>query len=481
MLPDIATSATFAERELRLGGRPVVCVQGLGFVGAAMALAVADARTKKDDPAFTVVGIDLPTERGRAVVDSLNGGVFPFQSADPALDVALERARAAGNFAATTDATPYGSADVIVIDVNLDAVGSPNSPMVDFSAFRQAIAQVGDIMRPNALIVIETTVPPGTCAKVVAPLLRERLSSRGLPADAFLLAHSYERIMPGKDYFSSIVNYWRVYAGLNDAAADACARFLSQVVNVDDYPLTRLASTTASETAKVLENSFRAVNIAFIDEWSRFAESVGVDLFEVIGAIRQRSTHANIRQPGFGVGGYCLTKDPLFADIAARQLFGLEGIDFPFSRMAVEVNAAMPLQSLVALKKLLGGRLAGKKILLMGVSYREGVADTRYSPSETFARAAREEGAEVAFHDPLVRHWQEMGSLVPAELPDPDGLDAVVFAVAHREYVELDAAAWLGNAHSVVVDANCVLKPEQRAALGKMGIRVESIGRGADL
>ena len=476
--PDIATLARASGFELDSGKRSVVCVQGLGFVGSAMALAVASARTKAGDPVFTVVGVDLPTERGRAVVDSLNDGVFPFQSEDPALDAALETARGAGNFIATTDPAAYAFADVVVVDVNLDIEGTPDSPNVDFSAFRQAIAQVGDAMRPGSLIVVETTVPPGTCATVVAPLLRERLKARGLPADAFLLAHSYERIMPGKDYFSSIVNYWRVYAGLTDASADACRRFLSTVVNVDDYPLTRLPSTTASETAKVLENSYRAVNIAFIEEWSRFAESVGVDLFEIVAAIRQRPTHANIRQPGFGVGGYCLTKDPLFADFAARELFGRRDLGFPFSRLAVEVNAAMPLQSLNLLKGLLGGDLAGKSILLMGVSYREGVADTRFAPSETFVRAARKEGAQVAFHDPLVRHWREMSSAVPAAVPGPDGFDAVVFAVAHREYGALDVAAWLGSARPAILDANGVLGPAQRAALGKIGVRMECIGRG---
>ena len=117
--------------------------------------------------------------------------------------------------------------------------------------------------------------------------------------------------MPGKNYFDSIVNYWRVYAGIDDESAKKCEKFLKKIINTKDYPLTRLSDTTSSETAKVLENSYRAANIAFIEEWGRFAEDIGIDIFEIIESIRMRPTHSNIRQPGFGVGGYCLTKDPI--------------------------------------------------------------------------------------------------------------------------------------------------------------------------
>jgi UDP-N-acetyl-D-glucosamine dehydrogenase len=157
---------------------------------------------------------------------------------------------------------------------------------------------------------------------------------------------SYERVMPGRDYFRSIIDFWRVYAGSTPHAAEVCAAFLSKVIHVDRYPLTRLHSTTASETGKLLENSYRALNIAFIEEWGRFAEAVGVDLFEVIDAVRMRPTHSNMRQPGFGVGGYCLTKDPLLAGIAARDLFRRSDISFTFSQQAVGVNDRMPLRTL---------------------------------------------------------------------------------------------------------------------------------------
>ena len=283
---------------------------------------------------------------------------------------ATAAAHAAGNLRASSDPRCFGEADVILVDIQLDVDTSRDIAAVDFTPFRNAVHTVGTHMRPGALVIVETTVPPGTCERVVAPELAAALHARGLPRDAFLLAHSYERVMPGEDYLASITNFWRVYAGHTEAAADACERFLAQVINVEAYPLTRLASTTASEIAKVMENSYRATNIAFVEEWGRFAEAVGVDLFEVINAIRVRPTHHNIRQPGFGVGGYCLTKDPLFPGIATRQLFDRPDLTFPFSEMAIRTNRLMPIVSVNRIEQLLGATLRGKRVLLMGVGYR---------------------------------------------------------------------------------------------------------------
>ena len=388
--------------------RPVVCVQGLGFVGSAMAAAIADARREDGSPCFSVVGVDLPTVEGRAKVEAINAGRLSVATTDRTLADALEAAHARGNLVATTDEQAYALASVTVVDIPLDVLEAEDGPTVSFDMFRAAIRTLGRLMPAGSLVVVETTVPPGMCEKVVAPELANALAERGVPGDALLVAHSYERVMPGDRYLDSIVNFWRNYAGLSPEAADACEAFLSQVVNVEEYPLTRLHSTTACETAKVLENSYRATTIALMEEWGRFAEAVGVDLFEVISAIRRRPTHSNMRQPGFGVGGYCLTKDPLLGAVSARELFELDGVEFPFSSMAVEINRQMPLVTLEMIDAMLDGGMAGKTLLLLGVSYRQDVADTRYSPSEVFVLGARERGANVICHDPLVTHWAEL-------------------------------------------------------------------------
>jgi nucleotide sugar dehydrogenase len=445
-----------------------------------MALTVASARNEDGTPAFNVIGVELPTREGETKVKAINAGKLSVQSIDPCIEQAMALAWATGNFIATTRPEAYQLASVCVVDIPLDlAQHAEGRPTVCYDGMKKAIRTIALHMQPGGLILVETTVPPGTCAKIVAPEIQATLGERGLPEDSILLAHSYERVMPGASYLDSIVNYWRVYSGHTPQAADACERFLSQVINTKDYPLTRLTSTTASEIGKVLENSYRAMNIAFMEEWGRFAEALDIDLFEVISAIRKRPTHSNIRQPGFGVGGYCLTKDPLFAEVAAREIFHLpERVRFPFCKQAVELNQAMPLVSLNKLEELLGGSLRGKKVLLLGVSYRPDVEDTRCSASEIFVREARARGADVVCHDPWIHYWQELEIELPKQIPPSMEMHAVVFAVSHREYLQLDLMEWLGKNRPIILDANQVLTKKQRADLEKLRCHLWSIGRG---
>jgi UDP-N-acetyl-D-glucosamine dehydrogenase len=456
----------------------VVCVQGLGFVGSAMAAAVADARERNGAPCFNVMGVDLATPDGLAKVDAINAGRLPIAANDERLKAALTAAHARGNLRATTDERAYDVASVTVVDVPLDVIDVDGGPTVRLDGFRAAIQTLGRRMPAGSLVVVETTVPPGTTEKIVAPELAHALAARGLPPDAIDVAYAYERVMPGASYLDSIVDLPRSYAGHTPAAANACEAFLAKVIDVDAHPLTRLHSTTACEMAKVLENSYRATTIAFMEEWGRFAEAIGVDLQEVVTTIRVRPTHSNMRRPGFGVGGYCLTKDPLLASVSARELHGRPDLCFPFSTLAIVVNRAMPLVSLEKVDALLAHGVQGATILLMGVSYREDVADTRHSPSETFVLAARERGATVICHDPLVRYWSELRMAVLGDPPPLTGIDAVVFAVPHRSYRNLDLAQWLGDARPVVLDAFDVLSHAQRMLLARLGCTVASIGRG---
>jgi UDP-N-acetyl-D-glucosamine dehydrogenase len=457
---------------------PVVCVQGLGFVGSAMAAVVADARDPRGGPRFQVVGVDVPTRDGLAKVDAINAGRLPVAASDDKLKAALAAAVAGGNLVATTDERAYALASVTLVDLPLDVLQDDGRPTARLEGFRAAIRTLGSQMPAGSLVIVETTVPPGTTEKIVAPELARALALRGLAADAVRLAYSYERVMPGASYYDSIAAFPRSYAGHTPAAADACEAFLSQVIDVEAHPLSRLQSTTACELAKVLENSYRATIIAFMEEWGRFAEAVGVDLFSVISAIRRRPTHSNMRRPGFGVGGYCLTKDPLLGAVAASDLHQRPDLQFPFSTLAVSVNRAMPMVSLDKLEALLPHGLGGATIALMGVSYREDVADTRQSPSETFLRAARARGATVICHDPLVRRWPELGIGVLGDPPPLTGVDAVVFAVPHKVYRQLELQRWLGEARPVVLDSSDVLSSAQRATLAGLGCTIACIGRG---
>ena len=150
-------------------------------------------------------------------------------------------------------------------------------------------------------------MPPGTCEKIIKPIIKDEFNRRNLDYEKIYIAHSYERVMPGPNYIDSIQNFYRVYSGVNEKVL-IMLKIPETIISTEKFPL---MSTNATEMAKVLENSFRAMNIAFIVEWSRFAEEAKVNLYEVINAIRMRPTHKNIMLPGIGVGGYCLTKDPV--------------------------------------------------------------------------------------------------------------------------------------------------------------------------
>ena len=305
----------------RNSGKKVVAIQGLGFVGAVMSLVCANALTEE----YAVIGVDLPTEKSLKRINDFNQGLFPLVADDPKIEIFFQNSRAKGNFYATADPVAFEFADLIIVDVNLDVDKSSNDDFslnsfcVNLENFRNAISTLGKFCKSDALIIVETTVPPGTCENVVKPILLEELSKRNLESKSLKIGHSYERVMPGPEYIDSIRNYPRVYSGIDENSATETEKFLRTIIDTSHCELTRLNSTTASEMAKVLENSYRAANIAFAVEWSRFAEEAGVNLWEIVDAIRARKTHANLMLPNIGVGGYCLTKDPLLASWARKS------------------------------------------------------------------------------------------------------------------------------------------------------------------
>ena len=458
-----------------------VCVQGLGFVGSAMAVAAALAEGKDGKPLNKVVGVDLPTASGKNRISKINKGFFPFATSDSFLKNSLKKVVDRGSLIATSDENSYRDADVIIVDVHFDIKYQDDTPLLEFNTFEKAISVLGKNAKSGALIIIETTVPPGTCSKVVRPIISRELERRGLSESSIHLAHSYERVMPGSNYLNSIVNYWRVFAADDNISAQKCRDFLSAIINVDEYPLTELKSTISSETAKVMENTFRAANIAFIDEWTKYAETVGVDLFEVINAIKVRPTHASIMSPGLGVGGYCLTKDPAFTPAAASHFQNGDNLSFPFSKLTIATNTAMPNHTYDRTKKLLGGNVEEKTILILGISYRQNVGDTRFSPVEPLVDNLKKEGAIVKLHDPHVDFWEEQNVFLENQLPSSKELDAVILCVAHKEYIDFDYLKWLKNPDLVILDANNVLSESIRDKIRQTGAVLESIGRGSGL
>jgi len=271
---EIAGLRTLAAAE-RDAGREIVVVMGLGFVGAVMAAVIADSTDAEGRSRKFVFGMQRPSTRSYWKIPLLNRGLAPMKSEDPEVDAIIARCvREKKTLLATYTEDVLELADVVVVDVQCDylkeALDDCRRGTADMEALEESLAVIGRKVAPHALVLIETTVAPGTTEQIAYPILKKSFERRGIDASP-LLAHSYERVMPGRDYVASIRDFWRVCSGVNDEARRRVERFLTEILNTRDFPLTVLDRPIESETAKIIENSYRATILAFLDEWSLFA------------------------------------------------------------------------------------------------------------------------------------------------------------------------------------------------------------------
>lgn len=472
--------------EFQRRGKKTVVVQGLGFVGTAVAAVIAGSRNETGEPQYFVIGVDLPSEDGYRKVAALRRGEIQAGSPDPELSRLIRQAVLdEKNLYATVSDEVYSLADFIVMDVPLDVedrfTEKADNIRVGIESFKTAVQVVGRNMKPDALVLVETTVPPGTCEHVILPELISQRSQRGIEEPP-LLAHAYERVMPGAEYVSSIRSFWRTITGIDERSVRIAREFLSSFIDTREHPFTELQDTTSSELAKLLENSYRAANIAFIHEWTLTAEKLGIDLFSVIDSIRVRKgTHDNMRYPGFGVGGYCLTKDSLLAQWSLENLFGSDH-RLGMTLDAIAINNRMPLHTLDLLIDLAGGSVKDRTIAILGITYLPQVADTRNSPAEILVDALVDEGAEVIIHDPCLRSWVERPDIEFIQNLHQclERADGIVFAVPHREYLELGIEDILvvSDRKPFIVDARNIVNDKKAEALHNAGCRLLGVGKG---
>ena len=474
--------------EQRALGRKIVAVQGLGFVGCVMATVVADAEGQDGKPLYFVHGQQRTSRRSYWKVPTINKGIPPVSSSDQEVPEIFHRCVVEKkNFRATWEEYAFELSDIVVVDIQLDATkpafGEAEKGYCDLTAFREGIRTLGQHIKPECLILVETTVPPGTCEKVVKPIIEEEFIKRGIDIEKQppLIAHSYERVMPGAHYVASIRNFWRVYSGVNRKSIDMCRDFLTHILDVEHYPLTELESTNASELAKVMENSYRATNIALTLEWAKFAEQIGVNIYTVRDAIRKRKgTHDNLLRPSLGVGGYCLTKDPVLANWSMGALFGLEGT-LGVAIRSVNINDTMPLHTIDLIKREITD-LRNVKISVLGVSYLENLGDTRHSPSKILVEFLRKDFALVKVHDPYVEIWPEVDEItVYSNLEDviPEA-DVIVFAVGHDAYRKLnpDTIVKMNGKQPLIVDCSNFLSDDIIRQYKELGCKVRGVGKG---
>ena len=496
----------------RAKNREIVVVMGVGFVGAVMAAIVADTVDESGKPSKFVIGMQRPSERSFWKIPMLNRGISPVKAEDPEVDPMISRCvNEKKTLIATFTHDVLNFADVVVVDVQCDYIkedlGNVRSGQTDMAALEASISVIAEHIPPNALVLIETTVAPGTTEQVAYPIMKKIFKKRGIESDP-LLAHSYERVMPGRNYVASIRDFWRVCSGINDEAKKRVVKFLNEVLNTEKYPLTVMDRPIESETAKIVENSYRATILAFLDEWSLFAERNGVDLIKVIKAIKVRPTHSNIIFPGPGVGGYCLPKDGGLGVWAYKHILGFEDDIFKITPLAIDINDTRGLHvgqiTRDALRNM-GRTIASSEILILGAAYREDVGDTRYSGSEIVIRKLAEMGAEIKVHDPYVDHWWEFeqqdtypatGQSKAQFFRNQEKLkdirveqdlnkslhdsEAVIFAVPHKAYRDLDpdeVVKTIGQP-AAIIDCFGILTDDKIRRYFQLGCEVKGLGRG---
>lgn len=385
-------------------------VIGLGYVGLPLALAAARTGSRG-------IGLDRSAE---VVAGLLNGR----SHVDDISDAEVAELLGAG-FVATTDAADLAKAQTIVI-----CVPTPLSPHggPDMTAVIDAAEEIAAHMAPGVLVVLESTTWPGTTEELILPILQE--GGRTVGKD-FHLAFSPERIDPGNRTFD-ISNTPKVVGGVTPACTERAAAFYATFV--DEVVIAR--GTREAEMAKLLENTYRQVNIALVNEMAKFSHQLGIDFWDVIRCASTKPFGFEPFYPGPGVGGHCIPIDPSYL---SHQVQAKLGYPFRFVELAQEVNRSMPIYVAWRASQILNEyskAVRGSRIFLLGVTYKAGVADQRESPAIPLANRLREWGANVLFHDPFVEDWYlEWGSLKRTDLQE--GLasaDLVILLQPHTEY-----------------------------------------------
>ncbi len=386
-----------------------LAVIGLGYVGLPVAAMFAEA-------GFDVQGVEIIADR----VEKINNGISPIEGEEPGLAELLVRVIQTGRLHATMKYADLRDIDVVLIDVETP-VDDHNIPRYD--ALRSALKSLGPVLKEGALVIVESTVAPGTINNLVLPLL-EQYSGKKLNA-GFYLGICPERVMPGK-LLKNLGTLSRVAGGMTPETSEVMISLYKYIVKAD----IDAADCITAELVKTTENAYRDVQIAFANEVALICEAVGGDVWKVRELVN-KSPMRQMHLPGAGVGGHCIPKDPWLL------AYGASGKDVSLRIIpsAREVNNSMPLHMVKLLESTLarlGKPLLDARIAVLGYAYLENSDDTRNSPTSSLVTRLYELGAQPVIHDPWIPEYD--GDVFERV----KGCDAVVVMVAHSGYRDLD-------------------------------------------
>ncbi len=381
-----------------------ICVIGLGYIGLPTASTFASHNIE-------VIGVDVNTH----VIESLNSGKLHIY--EPGLRTLVQEAFASGHLRVSTQPS---HADAFIIAVPTPFMDDKSSDMRFVVSAAEAIVPY---LQSGNLVVLESTSPPRTTNDLVVPILERSGLKAGVD---FHLAYSPERVLPGQ-ILRELVENARVIGGITPQSAQAGKELYSTFVKGDIYT----TDATTAEMIKLMENTYRDVNIAIANEFSRLADRFGIDIWEAI-AIANKHPRVNILNPGPGVGGHCISVDPWFLVEKAPDLARL-------IKTARQVNDSQPEFVLQLIERALGGRLDGKRIAALGLSYKPDVDDFRESPAVEVVHLLHRAGAEVSCYDPFKAAGSEQGLTCTASLAEAvAGADLVLLLVKHGDFLSIE-------------------------------------------
>ena len=437
-----------------------IVVIGMGYVGIPAAALFADVE------GFSVVGIQRRSKRSGWKIDWLNDGKNPIGGDEPGLSELIQKVVKKGTFRVTDDFSECSNADAILIDVQTptDEKGIPH-----YESLKEVSKQVGNHMGKDVLVIIESTVAPGTTENIVKPILEEE---SGLKAGTdFSLVFSYERVMVGR-LLKNIVYLPRIVGGIDKESTRRGVDLYKNIVKETIHPTT----TLTAEMAKVVENTYRDVNVAFANEVALLCESLEVDVFDVRKLVNtlpndpsnpSSNPVRNMHFPGAGVGGHCLPKDPWLLKYGV-DTYGRFKVEPHVIVKSRELNMWMPTHAADLLEEGLkdaGKKLQGAKIAILGVAFMENSDDTRNTPAKTLYEILEKKGAKPVLHDPYVRDFELPFTKDFNEVIS--NADAIVIVTKHKEYVHLDLSSIKNKMNTpVIIDGRNIYQKEECEKLG---------------
>jgi len=460
---------------LKRGPIKKIGVIGMGYVGIPAAALFADSTVFEQ-----VYGFQRDSPSSGYKIAMLNRGESPLKGEEPGLEELLKKVTAAKKFRCTSDFSRIAELDAVTLSIQTPFLNKDDL-LPDFSALRDGIRQVGRHLQPGMLVVLESTVTPGTTEGMARELLEQE---SGLVAGRdFALAHAPERVMVGR-LLRNIREHDRCVGGIDEASTKRATGLYTPVLTSGKViPMT----ATAAEVTKTAENTFRDLQIAAVNELALYCEAMGINIYDVrsgIDSLKGEGITRALLWPGAGVGGHCLTKDTYHLERGV-QVLGKGTLDYPKNEpslyvLARRINDFMPAHmfhlTADALKRA-GVPLNGAKVTVLGWAFLSDSDDTRNTPSEPFRDACIRGGAQVTVHDPYVAEYPGV-PIVQSLREAVKGADAVAIFAGHRQYRALDPKVLRqlsGRKHPFIIDGRNKVDPD---AYIREGFIYKGIGRG---